>query len=230
VNLESRFARRDWGPAELNGGRLAEALLRYLEWKESGGSFTRIGEELDRTRVTNRVKNNPKLPKGLRFHVLACAGLLLDVRNKRDVAHLGEVIDVSEMDAHLVMRLASWALSEVIREESGLPPKEIQQLIDQLSARRIALVEEIGGRLVIVATSLAREHQALVALYHTFPDSISIKDLQAAVRYKNGTEFRRNIIGTLEKDARVHRESDRVVLTRKGVSWIETHIDMRLEV
>jgi len=36
IDLESRFSRRDWSPGELNGARLAEAIFRYLEWKEAG--------------------------------------------------------------------------------------------------------------------------------------------------------------------------------------------------
>ena len=46
ADLESRFARRDWAPAELNAGRFAEAVLRFLEWRESGGSYTPVGTRL----------------------------------------------------------------------------------------------------------------------------------------------------------------------------------------
>jgi len=128
-NLESRFARRDWGPAELNGGRFAEAVSRFLEWRESGGHYTPIGRQLDRQEILNRVRNNSSLPDGLRFHVAKCGQILMDIRNRRDVAHLGTVINVDEMDAHLVMRLAAWILAEIVREESNLSAQDAQALI-----------------------------------------------------------------------------------------------------
>lgn len=128
-NLESRFARRDWGPAELNGGRFAEVVLRFLEWRESGGHYTPIGMQLNRQAILNRARNNPSLPDGLRFHVAKCSEILMDIRNRRDVAHLGTVINVDEMDAHLVMRLAAWILAEIVREESNLSAQDAQALI-----------------------------------------------------------------------------------------------------
>lgn len=226
--LEARFARRDWGPAELNGGRFAEAVLRYLEWKESG-SFTALGKQLNRSNLVNRVRTGTHIPDGTRFHVTACAELLMDLRNKRDVAHLGGVVDVNEMDAHLVMRLSSWALAEIVREESGLTPRRVQELIDQLSARRVALVEEIAGQLVVVATELTAVERALVVLYHIFPGSMATTDIQRAIKYSNGSRLR-SLLKRQESAGLVHRAGDSCYLTRKGAVWVEGYVDLRLDV
>lgn len=226
--LESRFARGDWGPAELNGGRFAEAVLRLLEWRESGGQYTPIGKQLNREAILKRVTNNASLPDGLRFHVAKCGEILMDIRNKRDVAHLGTVIDVDEMDARLVVRLAAWSLAEIVREEGGLSAQGAQALVDRLSAKRIALVEEVGGDLVVVATHLTARQRALVALYRAYPNPVNIKTLRQSVGYTNLTRFRQ-ILRHQAKAGIAHIKDDEVYLTRKGVGWVEKHIDMHLK-
>jgi hypothetical protein len=226
--LRLRFSRGDWGPAQLNGGRFAEALLRYLEWKESR-TFTPIGTQLRRSAILGKVRSNAGIPDGLRFHVASCVELLMDVRNKRDVAHLGNVVDVKAMDAHLVMRLASWSLAEVIREESQLAPDEIQALIDRLSERRLALVEEIDGRLIVVATELPAAHRALVALYHCHPEALGIAELREAVQYSNASRFR-HILQKKVSEAIVFISGETCRLTSKGAQWVERHIELRLVV
>jgi hypothetical protein len=228
AELESRFARTDWAPAELNGARFAEAVLRFLEWRVSG-RYTQIGKQLNRKAILKRVENDVSLPDGLRFHVAKCSEILMDIRNKRDVGHLGTDIDVKEMDAQLVMRLAAWTLAEIIREEGNLPAKDAQVLIDRLSAKRLPLVENVGGDLVVVATDLSPTERALVALYRAFPQPMSIKALKAAVSYQNVTRFR----GMLCKQAKAgitHVKGDDVYLTAKGVAWVENNIAMELKV
>lgn len=227
-DLESRFARGDWSPAQLNGGRFAESVLRYLEWKQSG-SFTPIGTQLNRLEIVKRVENDASLPDGVRFHLRRCAELLLDVRNKRDIAHLGTVVDVKAMDAHLVIRLASWSLSEIVREESGLSGREVQAVVDKLSERRLALVEEIDGRLIVVGTHLKAKERALVALYQSFPSTMAITDLRAATKYGNTSRFRQ-ILVSLEREGLVHIDGGLCVLTKKGTQWTEKHVEMRLQV
>lgn len=226
--LESRFAKRDWGPAELNGGRFAEAILRYLEWKHSG-SFTPFGQQLNRSAIVGRVRSATGLPDGIRFHVTSCAELLMDVRNKRDVAHLGDAVDVKGMDAHLVMRLAAWALSEIVREESGLPSSEVQYAVDRLSERRLALVEEIDGHEIVVATDLPAVQRALVALYHRYPSRITLTDLKSAVQYQNASRLR-SLMADRVRNAIVHIDDNGYRLTAKGAQWVERNIDMRLEI
>lgn len=229
VELEARFARGDWGPAELNGGRLAEALLRYLEWKQSGGPFTPIGTQLNRTTIVHKVENDATLPEGIRFHVRRCAELLMDIRNKRDVAHLGAVVDVDEMDAQLVLRLANWSLAEIVRQEGQLDAAEAQALIDRLSATHVPLIEEIDGDLVIVADNLLPATKALVILYHSYPDPVSLGDLQQAVRYtSHASNFRRLLTNRQEKGL-VHLKDDKAYLTRKGAAWVEASVDFDVQ-
>jgi len=221
--LESRFLRQDWGPSELNGGRLAEALLRYLEWKMSG-TFTPLGTQINRTAVINSTTQDTSLSEGVRFHLRRCADLLMDFRNKRDVAHLGASTDVREMDAHLVLRLAGWSLSEILREEGGLHPADVQQLIDKLSASHSPLVEEIDGDVVVVSTQHNANAKVLIALHHTFPNPLPIEVLQQAVKYANPTRFV-GILKKLDKEALVHFKDGNVFLTRKGIAWVESNID-----
>jgi len=227
AELESRFTRGDWGPAELNGGRFAEAVLRFLEWRQSNGQYTPIGNKLKREAILNRVSNDPCLPEGLRFHVAKCSEILTDIRNKRDVAHLGTVIDVDEMDARLVVRLAAWTLAEIVREESGLSGRQAQALIDRLSAKRIPLVEEVGGDLVVVATHLPARERALVALYRVFPAPTNMNVLRKAVGYQNSTRFR-DILHDQARAGIVHMKGRDVYLTRKGVAWVEKNVEMEL--
>jgi hypothetical protein len=228
-NLESRFARRDWGPAELDGGRMAEALFRFLEWKVSGGTYTPIGTQLNSQVISHRVENNPALPDGLRFLVLQSATMLLGVRNKRDVGHLGKAINVNEMDSRLVLRLASWALAEIIRQETMVIPEEAQKIVDQLSSKNLSLVEEIGGEMVVVATHLGMPERSLIALYQSYPRPIKVNVLRSAVKHSHTTKYRR----LLEKEAKnglVHLIGDDVYLTAKGAAWVDRNIALDLKI
>ncbi len=227
--LDARFSRHDWGPAELNGARFAEAIFRYLEWKQSG-TFTAIGTQINRNNIANRVSNDVNMPEGLRFHVLKCAEILLDIRNKRNVAHLGNTINVDEMDSRLVLRLTKWILSEAIREESSANPKDIQAIVDKLSTKEIPLVEEIEGDLIIVGTHLKAPERALVALYHTYPAPLPIEVLQNTIKYQNASRFRDEILAEQVKEGITHIKDGTVFLTKKGCAWVEKNIDMHLEI
>lgn len=224
TELERRFARGDWKAAELNGGRFAEAVMRYLEWKRTG-SFTPVGKQLNRTSILKAVETDTTLPEGLRFHVRRSVELLMDVRNKRDVAHLGNVVDVEEMDARLVLRLANWTISEIIRTEGALRGEDIQKLVDRFSTTHMPLVEEIDGDLVLLATDLPAALRALIVLYDAYPDPVRMGELRRSVRYGNVTRFRR-LLEARESEGLVYIKDDKVYLTRKGVEHVEVEVEI----
>lgn len=231
TELETRFSRHDWTPGELNSGRFAEAVLRYLEWKESGGNgFTSFGTQINRSGIVNRVSVNTNLPDGLRFLVLKCVELLLDIRNKRNVAHPVNIVNVDEMDSRLALRLAHWVLSEIIRVEASLNPKDIQEIIDEMSAKEISLIDEIDGDLVFLETHLVdASDRVLVTLYHQYPKSTDLSTLRRIVRYKNSTLFRDNVIAKLHDEGKVYLKGENVFLTSKGITWVEKQINLNLQ-
>lgn len=229
-NIEMRFAKRDWNPLELSCARFAEAVLRYLEWKESGGNFTPIGTQLQRQSIVNRVLNNAHLPDELRFLVLKSVELLLDIRNKRNVAHLGSVVNVDEMDGRLALVLAKWVLSEIIRREASLDPKDVQEIINKLSVQEQTLIDEIDGDLVFLETHLIDASDRILAtLYHQYPKATDLSALRRIVRYKNSTLFRDNLITKLHDEGKVYLKGENVFLTSKGIAWVEKQVNMKFQ-
>ncbi|MDP1713381.1 MAG: hypothetical protein Q8L41_01425 [Anaerolineales bacterium] len=228
--IEMRFAKRDWNPLELSCARFAEAVLRYLEWKESGGNFTPIGIQLQRQSIVNQVRNNANMPDELRFLVLKSVELLLDIRNRRNVAHLASVVNVDEMDGRLTLVLAKWVLSELIRGEASLDPKVVQGIIDGLSVKEIPLIDEIDGDLVFLETHLIDAgDRILVTLYHQYPKAIDLSTLRRAVRYKNSTLFRDNLISKLHDEGKVYLKGENIFLTSKGIAWVENYVQMKFQ-
>lgn len=231
TELESRFSRHDWAPGELNGGRFAEAVLRYLEWKESGGSsFTPFGTQINRSSIIHRISSNPNMPDGLRFLVPKCSELLLEIRNKRDVAHPVNIVNVDEMDSRLALRLVNWVLSEIIRVEASLSTKDIQEIIDGLSVKEISLIDDIDGDIVFVGTHLKAIDRVLVALYYEFPNSIKLTKLRQIVKYSHSTKFRDEVVNVLAKDGKAYLKDENVFITSKGIAWLEKHIDLQLKI
>jgi len=219
AELLSRYARRDWGPSELNGARLAEAVLRYVEWR-CRGRFTPLDKQLNRSKICTHALNDTTLDDSIRIHIPSAAVLIMDVRNKRDVAHLSAVVDVNEMDSELVLRLGAWIVSEIVRLEAGLGAKDIQSIVDSLSATHTPAVEVFEGETVVVAPELDAAERVVVALYHRYPGPMELGTLKTAVKYGHITRFR-GILQALDKKGLVHLKEERVYLTHRGVVTAE---------
>lgn len=228
--LRRPFLLRDWGPGELNGGRFGEVVLRLFEWMmDEEEKYTPLGTQLKRMEITNRVQTNSDLPDGVRFHVRLCTDLLLDVRNRRDVGHLGVPdLDVNRMDSELVLRLCSWVLAELIREYGGEDPDTAQQLVDKLSVEQVPWIEEVDGDLLVLATELQADDRTLLALHHAHPSSVAIPALRVQVGYNNPSRFKNAILGGLAKDRRIYVKNDAATITSKGIKQIEKKmVDLR---
>ena len=225
--LRDRYGRQDWEPGQLNGGKFAEAMFRYVEWRDAG-TYTPLGKQVRRKKIINRVASNTALAESVRLQIPDVAELIADVRNKRDVGHLRGSVSVNGMDANLVMAGASWLLAEIVRLESGVSPAEAQQMVDSLVERRVPIIEEIDGEPVVLNTKLPAKERALVLLYKKYPDRIPVKTLQHWVAYWNATRFKK-LLESEAKEARVVINDVGVRLTAKGVAFVEQYIELSME-
>ena len=225
--LRDRYGRQDWEPGQLNGGKFAESVFRYVEWCDSR-NYTPLGKQVRRKTIINRVASNTTLAESVRLQIPVVAELIADVRNKRDVGHLRGSVSVNGMDANLVMACASWLLAEIARLESGVSPAKAQQMVDSLVERRVPIIEEIDGEPVVLNTKLNAISRVLVLLYKKHPERVPLKILQSWVKYQNVTQFRSLLVDKL-REAFLVMNDDGVRLTLKGVAYVEKNIDLSME-
>lgn len=223
--LHQQYFLGRWEPSQLDAGRFAEIVLRILEYKNSG-SFTPIGTQLNRLAIVTKVKKNMSLNESLRFHILGLVELILDFRNKRNVAHPGK-ISVNEMDSAFVLNAANWIVAELVRIETQMSPDDAQAEIKKIIERKVPIVEEIGGRLKCLNPKLGAKEKTMVFCYQKYPDGVSLKDLTNWMAYPNSGVLRKQL-EDLDKDGRLDFRSDIAQLTKKGLLWVEKYISFDL--
>ena len=198
LHLVEHMTKSEWDDAQVDAGRFCEAVLRVIEW-HTADAYTPIDgkNRPDRKKVVNAVAKNTTLPSSLRLQIPQCVELMMDFRNTRNAAHLGNV-DASRTDATCVAQLATWVTCELVRLETQRPPSEVQTLIDQLSARHVPLVQIVNGRPVLLNPSLSAEERAVVILQQQ-ARPVQVDELRRFTEYGNTTRWRRTIIPGLVK-------------------------------
>ncbi|MGB1583373.1 MAG: hypothetical protein ACPHCI_06255, partial [Solirubrobacterales bacterium] len=108
----------EWDDAQVDGGRYAEILLRVIQWKR-GGKYSPIGGKgrPNRKDIVGKARSDTSLDDSYRLQIPQAAEMLLDFRNNRNSAHVGD-LDPNQIDANLVLSLVKWTLAEIVRLES----------------------------------------------------------------------------------------------------------------
>lgn len=225
--LHQQYFLGKWEPTQLDGGRFAEAVLRIVQYKDTG-TYTPIGTQLNRKTIVGSAAKNIVLPDSLRLQVPALAELVIDFRNNRNSGHLG-AIDVNEMDSALVLSASNWILAELIRLETQMSPNDAQAEIKKIIERKMPIVEEIGGRLKCLNPKFGAKEKALVFCYQKYPGPVSLDELNDWMQYSNKGVLRKQL-QDLDKDGRFDFREDIALLTKKGVLWVEKNIPFEIEI
>ncbi len=216
-----------WEPAQLDGGRFAEVVLRIVQHKDMG-TYTPIGAQLNRKSIVGSATKNTTLLESLRFQIPALVELVMDFRNNRNSGHPG-AIDVNEMDSAIVLNAANWIIAELIRLETQMSAADAQAEIKKVIERKVPIIEEVGGRLKCLNPKLKAKEKAMVFCYQKYPARVSLDDLTDWMGYLN-KHILRGQLQTLDKDGRLDFRSDMAQLTKKGVLWVEKNISFELEI
>lgn len=142
--------------------------------------------------------------------------LLYDLRNKRDVAHLGSGVSPNLSDSTAVISIANWIAAEIIRVFHQCPIEEAQEFVDSIIQKRTPLVYDNNEILRVLNPSLSYPDQVLVLLYHLHPSTSTVKELFQAVEHSHITRFKSNILQPLHDDAMIHFKNDVVTLMPPG--------------
>ncbi len=166
-------------------GKFVETFVQCLQ-QISQGSYD-DAPNVD-SYLNTQVENDAALADGLRVCAGRVARAMYTLRNKRNIAHKGQ-IDPNTFDLAFVHQAAAWIMAEMIRCATGVTMEEAGALIALVHAPVGSLVEEIDGTRLVHADVSARV-EILILLHSHYPDRVLVTDIQTTMRNRSAASVR----------------------------------------
>ncbi|MCW4008178.1 MAG: hypothetical protein NWF09_05780 [Candidatus Bathyarchaeota archaeon] len=214
-------------PCCSEGGRFAEVAFRMLQ-QVTIGKYIPLGEAIVnfRNEVLELEKaDKDKFPVSIRIQIPRTLQVIYDIRNKRDVGHVGGDVDSNSMDATLSLVCCNWVMTEFIRIYYTSDINTAQNLVNSLVKIRIPLIQDFNGFLKILKPELKLPEKILAFLYYRGSEGATVKELNHWLANRIQTGYMNLTLGKLEHEkAYVHREGDRYFITDTGRKFVAENI------
>jgi hypothetical protein len=223
--VRQNYIERRWEPSELNGGKMAEAIYRILEWHASStSSYTPIGSQIkDFGKAVRRFENQASMPDSVRFHIPNALIFLYTVRNKRGVGHLGNEVNPNQMDSEAVLSMSNWVTAELVRLLHSVTIEEAQQAVEELLEKRNPLVWEVADVRRVLNPAMSHTERVLVLLHSSHPRPVAESDLFEWCEYSSASSFRSQVLKKAHKERLIEYDTVRqlVYISPTGIKRAE---------
>jgi hypothetical protein len=190
--IVQNFMERKWRPSELSGGRFCEIVFTILDGHAKKAFANAPEKPANFVQASRNLENNAHEPRSFQILIPRLLPALYEIRNNRNVGHVGGEVDPNHMDAGVVLAAVNWILAELIRVFHQLPIGDAQKLIDTLVERRIPVVWQAGEMRRVLDTSLKLMDQILL-LIASCATPPRVDDLFEWTGYDNRGYFNRTL-------------------------------------
>ena len=218
-------------PACLEGGRFAEVGLRMLQ-QVTTTTYIPLGKQIPKFR--NEVlqlenADKKKFPDSIRLHIPRILQVIYDIRNKRDVGHVGGDVDANLSDATLSLVSCNWVMTEFLRVYYTSDIKTAQELANSLVKIRIPLIQDFSGFLKILKPSLSLPDKILGFLYYRSSEGATVQELNEWLAHRVRKDHMDVTLYRLEHEkAYIHRQDDRCLITDTGMKYVMQNIPFQI--
>ncbi|WP_432887447.1 hypothetical protein ACQPYH_05400 [Kribbella sp. CA-245084] len=183
--IAKNFSRREWRVAELNGGRFSEIVYSILRGHVDGSYPDTAYKPDDFPSACRNLGKADKatFPQSVRLGIPRVLVGLYDIRNNRDVGHVGGDVDANHMDASYVLYAAQWVMAELVRLFHDTEVVVATEVVDALVDRTVPMIWEVAGRRRILQPSMKLADKTLLLLYGSITgvnDTVLASDLKHA--------------------------------------------------
>jgi hypothetical protein len=226
--IMASYAERRWRGAELDGGRFCEIVFSIVEgalkgafppraFKPSSMFQSCIGLESKYPPTAARVGD-----RSLRIMIPRLLPVLYEVRNNRNVGHVGGDVNPDHMDAEAVQSMASWLMAELVRIFHGVSTREAEETVDALVERKTPLIWEVEGTKRVLEENMSAKDQTLLLLHHS-TGWVDVDQLVKWVEYSNPTVFRLKVLKPMHDQRLIEYDADsrRSRISPKGAKDVE---------
>jgi hypothetical protein len=137
------YAEGRWKLAGLDGGRFCEVVFTIVEGALSGSFPSGPSKPSRFPEACKALENKSPVAVGDRSLRILIPRVLLglyEIRNNRNVGHVGGDVSPNKMDATYVRDGATWVMAELVRVFHGVSTAEAQESVDALVERKHPLV------------------------------------------------------------------------------------------
>lgn len=219
-----------WEPAELNGGKLCEVVYCILKGYVDGALPTtpsKPSNMVDACR--NLEKAAATFPRSVRIQIPRVLLALYEIRNNRNVGHVGADVDPNHMDASVVVAMVKWIMAELVRIFHGVSTEEASLIVEGLADRTIPIIWRVGDRQRVLGTDTSAKDKMLVLLYAS-AGGLPVRELVAFLEYGNASRFRTAIMMSAHKADLIDfdRAADTATISPVGMRYVEDNIRLEL--
>lgn len=233
TDIVRNYSERRWRPAELEGGRFCEVVYTILDGAISGTYAATPSKPSNMLGSCQSLESRPANPtrvgdRSLRIMIPRLLPVLYEIRNNRNVGHVGGDVDPNHADAEAVLAMTGWVMAELVRIFHGVSLSEAQEAIDSLVERRHPLVWESEGIKRVLAPAMDKGDQALVLLYSE-TGWVEVQKLFEWVEYSRLTDFVSKVLMPRHKARLLELDlaQRRVRLTTLGGQHVENKLIRR---
>lgn len=192
-------------------GKFVETLVQILQYLECEQFESK--PQVDK--YLRSIEDRPSIiDDGLRICASRIGRSMYSLRNKRNIAHKGDV-DPNIYDLQFLYHSAQWILSELIRVLLGSSMEIAGKVIEQIQMPVGGLVEDFNGHRLVLKDITARK-EVIIFLHSHYPNSVSIKHIISSLDRRSPKTVR-NVLGSLWRDRFIHGDKNTgYMLTRTG--------------
>ncbi len=173
IDMQQRFLAGDWGPAELNGGRLCEAVSRSLLQLDTGKiSHTDSPGDVRKHLLDNNLPHNIIKSKD-RYHIAKAIEVVYKFRSDRGPVHISPDYSANYMDSMFVLHAGKWIFAELLRLALKRDIKTVADTIAQLVQMQHSIIHELANRPLVLAKGITAPEEVLLLLYNAVNNRLS---------------------------------------------------------
>ena len=209
--IVKNYREHRWEPAELNGGKLCEAVYTICKGWLEGGKYAARAEKPSRfpNKCWDMESAYQQVPNSRTARILIPRMMLglYDIRNNRGVGHAGAEVNPNHMDATAVIYTAKWLMAELVRLLHTLKTDEATAIVDGLIEREVSWVWTSGDKKRVLRTGMTWKQQTLVLLL-TEAGDVAEQDLFRWLEHPRLASFRSDVLKQLHKDRLIDWDSN----------------------
>ena len=206
----------DFSTCLVQAGLFSEHALRALIFDATGSLPSEIKNVSDAVQTLKKAGGSSESVSILIPSILASTAY--NLRSKRGAVHV-KGVNPEKRDAVLAVTALSWTLAEFLSVYGNIIGNEMDGIIASLMRRKVPLVEQIAGDLVVTATLPAYAEALLIIDGH--PQGVSRRELGKLV--KRSPSSITHALTKLEAERLAHQSAGLWFITGKGEEALQAY-------